>query len=85
MICGEFNSCITFWEVEGPQYFWYTVTVRTSVGSAVLMVDVETEIRQRKLQHISVPVNFKLQGPQEFDVAVRGTGLLGPEKITLYP
>jgi hypothetical protein len=49
------------------------------------MVDVETEIRQRKLQQISVPVNFKLQGPEEFDVAVKGTGLLGPEKITLYP
>ncbi len=42
------------------------------MGEAVMMKEVESEIRQRKVEKIKVPMSFKLKVPEEFDVSVKG-------------
>jgi hypothetical protein len=45
MICGEFTYCLTFREVDGEQWFWFTVTVKTNSGSVGKTVGIEAEVR----------------------------------------
>jgi len=30
MLCGEYTGSITFFEDDGPQYIWYTISVVTN-------------------------------------------------------
>jgi len=55
MLCGEYTGSITFFEDDGPQYIWYTISVITNYPEAFKTISIESEIRQKVLVEIPVP------------------------------
>ena len=42
MLCGEYTGSITFFEDDGPQYIWYTVSVITNYPQAYKTLNIES-------------------------------------------
>ena len=40
MLCGEYTGSITFFEEDGPQYVWYTVSVVTNYPEAYKVIEI---------------------------------------------
>jgi len=42
MLCGEYTGSITFYEEDGPQYIWYTVSLATNYPEPHKIIDLST-------------------------------------------
>lgn len=42
MLCGEYTGSITFYEEEGPQYIWYTISIVTNYPVALKTMRIES-------------------------------------------
>jgi hypothetical protein len=59
MLCGEYTGSITFFEEEGPQYIWYTISVVTNYPKAYKCLAIETHLREKVLTEVHVPYDGK--------------------------
>jgi hypothetical protein len=55
MLCGEYTGSITFFEEEGPQYIWYTVSIITNYPVALKTMHLESEIRKKHIEKLGIP------------------------------
>ena len=47
MLCGQYTGSISFFEDDGPQYMWYTVSVITDYPQAYKTIKIESEVRRK--------------------------------------
>lgn len=83
MLCGEYTGSITFYEEEGPQYIWYTISIITNYPVALKTMNIESEIRKKHIQKIEVPYDGERENA--YQVIINGVGLNGYSSISLKP
>jgi len=83
MLCGEYTGSITFYEEDGPQYLWYTVSVVTNYPEPYKTMELTTELRTKIVEKLVLP--YKELKEHTFQVVINGNGLEGAEEVTLKP
>lgn len=83
MLCGEYTGSITFYEEDGPQYLWYTVSLTTNYPEPYKTVDLCTELRGKVVEKLYLP--YKELKEHKFQVIINGNGLGGAEETLLKP
>lgn len=83
MLCGEYTGSITFFEEDGPQYIWYTVSITTNYPEAFQNVSLESEIRKKHVETLHIPYTLPKEG--SYQAVINGLGLNGLSSVVMKP